>query len=256
MLTRIVTALILAPFVIWLIMAGPQWGIAVLMISAACACFLELFQMVMPGRTLERVVGTLLGVGALVAFVTLPVSYWGMIGTLVLLMPPCVILMRPEPIEGAALRMFTLWGGLLYLIVTFACALHLGKTPGALMMAFLIIWCGDSGAYFVGKGIGAHKLYPLISPKKTVEGSIGGLVASAAVAAGMHGTLVPEMSMQTVVLAALGGGALGQVGDLVESALKRSADVKDSGALLPGHGGMLDRLDGFLFAVPLFALLF
>lgn len=256
MLTRIVTALVLAPFVIWLIMAGPQWGIAVLIIGAACACFLELFQMVMPGRTLERISGTLLGVGGLVAFVALPSAYWGIIGTVMLLAPPCVILMKPEPLEGAALRMFTLWGALLYLVVTFACALHLGKNPGSLMMAFLIIWCGDSGAYFVGKGIGAHKLYPIISPKKTVEGSIGGLVASAAVAYGMQSTLLPELSTQTVILAALGGGALGQVGDLVESALKRSAGVKDSGSLLPGHGGMLDRLDGFLFAVPLLALLF
>lgn len=256
MLTRIVTALILAPFVIWLIMAGPQWGIATLIIGAACACFLEIFQMTMPGRTLERVMGTFLGVGGLVAFVALPIEYYSVIGTVMLLAPPCVILMRPEPIDGAAFRMFALWGALLYLVVTFACALHLGKTPGALMMAFLIIWCGDSGAYFVGKGIGAHKLYPMISPKKTVEGSIGGLLASAGVAYAMQSTLLPELSTQTMILAALGGGALGQVGDLVESALKRSAGVKDSGALLPGHGGMLDRLDGFLFAIPLFALLF
>ena len=124
-----------------------------------------------------------------------------------------------------------------------------------LLFLLLVVKGNDSGAYLVGRRWGRTPL-TRISPKKTVEGSIGGLVASAAVAAGMHGTLVPEMSMQTVVLAALGGGALGQVGDLVESALKRSADVKDSGALLPGHGGMLDRLDGFLFAVPLFALLF
>ena len=256
MLTRIVTALVLAPFVIWLIMAGPQWGIATLIIGAACACFLEIFQMTMPGRTLERVMGTFLGVGGLVAYVALPIEYYRVIGTVMLLAPPCVILMRPEPIDGAAFRMFTLWGSLLYLVVTFACALHLGKTPSALLMAFLIIWCGDSGAYFVGKGIGAHKLYPMISPKKTVEGSLGGLVASVGVAYGMQSTLLPELSTQVVILAGLGGGALGQIGDLVESALKRSADVKDSGSLLPGHGGMLDRLDGFLFAVPLFALLF
>lgn len=256
MLTRILTALVLAPLVIWLIMWGPPWGIATLIIGAAAACFLEIFQMVLPGRTLERVAGTLLGVGALVTFVFAPVGYWSIVGAVALLVPPCVVLVRPEPIEGAALRMFTLWGALLYLVATFACALNLGKTPGALMMSFLIIWCGDSGAYFVGKGIGAHKLYPLISPKKTVEGSIGGLIASAAVAYGMQGTLLPDVSTQTVLLAAVGGGALGQIGDLVESALKRSANVKDSGSLLPGHGGMLDRLDGFLFAVPLFALLF
>lgn len=256
MLTRIVTALVLAPFVIWLIMYGPQWGMATLIIAAASACLWELFQMLMPGRTLERVIGTLLGVGALVTFFVVPVSYWAVIGTAILLTPPCIVLMKPEPLEKAAFRMFVLWGGLFYLVATFACALQLGKTPGALMMAFLIIWCGDSGAYFVGKGIGAHKLYPLISPKKTVEGSVGGLLASVAVAYGMQSTLLPDLSTQTLILAALGGGALGQVGDLVESAIKRSADVKDSGNLLPGHGGMLDRLDGFLFAVPLFALLF
>ena len=205
---------------------------------------------------MERFAGTFLGVGGLVAFVAAPTEYWGIIGAAMLLVPPSLVLVRPEPIESAALRMFTLWGALLYLVVTFACALHLGQTPGALMMAFLIIWCGDSGAYFAGKGLGAHKLYPLISPKKTVEGAIGGLIASAAVGYGMQEILLPDTSTLTVILAAVGGGALGQIGDLVESALKRSAHVKDSGSLLPGHGGVLDRLDGFLFAVPLFALLF
>ena len=120
MLTRILTALVLAPLVIWLIMWGPPWGIAALIIGAAAACFLEIFQMVLPGRTLERVAGTLLGVGALVTFVFAPVSYWSIVGAVALLVPPCVVLVRPEPIEGAALRMFTLWGALLYLVVTFA----------------------------------------------------------------------------------------------------------------------------------------
>jgi phosphatidate cytidylyltransferase len=256
LLTRVITAFVLGPLVVWLIMTGPQWAIAALLIAAAGACFHELFKMVIPGRSLERWSGVLLGVGGLAAMVLVRHGAHGTVAAILLLAPPCVVLMRPDPIEGAGARMMALWGGLLYLVGTFACALALASKPGALLMAFVIIWAGDSGAYFVGKAIGAHKLYPAISPKKTVEGSIGGLAASVGAALGLAGLLLPEMDTATLVMAALGGGALGQVGDLVESALKRSAGVKDSGSLLPGHGGMLDRLDGFLFAIPLFALLF
>jgi phosphatidate cytidylyltransferase len=256
LLTRVITAFVLGPLVIWLIMAGPRWAVASVLIAAAGICFHELFKMVIPGRRLERWAGVLLGVGGLAAMVLVRHGAHGAVAAVLLLAPPCVVLMRPEPIEGAGARMMALWGGLLYLIGTFACALALSTRPGALLMAFVIIWAGDSGAYFVGKAIGAHKLYPAISPKKTVEGSLGGLAASVGVALGLGGLLLPEMANSTLVMAALGGGALGQVGDLVESALKRSAGVKDSGNLLPGHGGMLDRLDGFLFAIPLFALLF
>ncbi|SME87759.1 phosphatidate cytidylyltransferase [Pseudobacteriovorax antillogorgiicola] len=114
-----------------------------------------------------------------------------------------------------------------------------------------VVWAGDTGAYFGGKQFGKHKLAPRMSPKKTWEGSIAGLIAS--VAGGLicnavyQGQLGPWL---VIGLASLVGGAFGQMGDLVESTFKRFSGVKDSGVVFPGHGGFLDRVDGLLFAAP------
>lgn len=114
---------------------------------------------------------------------------------------------------------------------------------------FLLIWINDSFAYLVGKSMGRTKLFPAVSPKKTWEGTIGGLVFSLGAAYWM-GRYEPILTpMQWLILAAVIVIA-GSLGDLVESKLKRSAGVKDSGAILPGHGGMLDRLDSLIFAAP------
>ena len=107
-------------------------------------------------------------------------------------------------------------------------------------------WMGDTCAYFFGKYFGKHKLAPRISPKKTIEGSIGGLLGSASTAIIAHyGMGLPWLHGVAVSIIA---GAFGQAGDLAESLIKRSTGFKDSGNLLPGHGGMLDRVDGLMFA--------
>jgi len=116
---------------------------------------------------------------------------------------------------------------------------------------FAIVMMTDTGAYYTGRTIGRHKLAPRISPGKTIEGSAGGFIA--AVAAGLLCRLIffPELPIAHALLLAAAIGALGQIGDLAESMLKRSANVKDSGKLLPGHGGVLDRIDSILFCAPL-----
>lgn len=114
---------------------------------------------------------------------------------------------------------------------------------------FILIWVSDSFAYIVGRTIGRNKLFPRVSPKKTIEGALGGLVFALA-AAYFLAKYEPIISpLQWVLLAAIIVFA-GGLGDLVESKLKRAAGVKDSGAILPGHGGMLDRLDSLIFAAP------
>lgn len=118
------------------------------------------------------------------------------------------------------------------------------------LLILLLAWIGDTGAYFAGRFLGKQKLYPAVSPKKTWAGAIGGLVGSVAAAAAMKMLRLEGLSWLDVVLIAVPGGMLGQLGDLVESLLKRSVGVKDSGALLPGHGGMLDRIDAVLFIGP------
>jgi phosphatidate cytidylyltransferase len=120
--------------------------------------------------------------------------------------------------------------------------------------ALFLIWATDTGAYFVGRAFGKRKLWPEISPKKTVEGAIGGIVCALVVVL-IYQWLSPFA--ESIVLLSAGTIALsafGQMGDLVESAFKRHYGVKDSGAILPGHGGILDRFDSLLFILPLLHL--
>jgi phosphatidate cytidylyltransferase len=114
-----------------------------------------------------------------------------------------------------------------------------------------ILWIGDAAAYYGGTAFGRHLLAPHISPKKTVEGAFAGLIGSI-IAGVVLGVWVANERSGILLIASIGAACAGQVGDLVESALKRSAGVKDSSELLPGHGGLLDRLDGLLFAAPVF----
>lgn len=115
----------------------------------------------------------------------------------------------------------------------------------------LVVWLGDSGAYYVGKTFGKHKLSPRISPKKTVEGLIGGIAASMITAVVIHFTFFEKFPLHHAVIAGAILSVAGVIGDLAESMWKRSADVKDSGTLLPGHGGFLDRFDSILFTAPI-----
>ena len=156
-------------------------------------------------------------------------------------------------------RMFKLAAGALAVIPAW-CALgwiHATAPNGHLWLftGLAIVWAADSGAYFVGRKLGRRKLAPNISPNKTVEGLIGGLVAGLAV--GLGGALLagaPVAHLPLVGAVALLATLASVVGDLFESLLKRHAGVKDSGHLIPGHGGILDRIDGVVAALPVFAL--
>ncbi|MGV3465851.1 MAG: phosphatidate cytidylyltransferase [Heyndrickxia sp.] len=124
-----------------------------------------------------------------------------------------------------------------------------------ILYSLFIIWATDSGAYFIGRAIGKRKLWPEISPNKTVEGFIGGIVCALIV--GVLFSLfsnIPASMVKLIIITAI-LSVFGQMGDLVESALKRHFDVKDSGRILPGHGGILDRFDSLLFVWPLISYL-
>jgi phosphatidate cytidylyltransferase len=117
--------------------------------------------------------------------------------------------------------------------------------------SLFMIWATDSGAYFIGKAMGKRKLWPEISPNKTVEGSIGGIVCAMIIAALFVFLTDFDVSLWSMLGITIILSAFGQLGDLVESALKRHFNVKDSGKILPGHGGVLDRFDSLLFVWPL-----
>lgn len=117
--------------------------------------------------------------------------------------------------------------------------------------ALLIVWTTDSGAYFVGRKLGKNKLWPEISPKKTVEGFVGGIIIAVIFAIIMQMVYPFASSYFQLIVVTIIASIVGQMGDLVESAIKRHYGVKDSGTILPGHGGILDRFDSLLFVVPL-----
>ncbi len=117
-----------------------------------------------------------------------------------------------------------------------------------LLFALVITWVGDSAAYFAGRSIGKHPLAPHLSPKKTWEGTLASFIGSLAVALAF--ALFMAVPLPHLLGMAAVGNVGGQVGDLLESAYKRSAGIKDSGSLLPGHGGVLDRIDALILAIP------
>jgi phosphatidate cytidylyltransferase len=131
-------------------------------------------------------------------------------------------------------------------------AIREGRGPAALFLLMLTVIVSDSAQYFVGRALGRRPLAPRVSPKKTVEGALGGFVFGTLLLAVVGGWWLPSVVPGVRVLLGLAVVALGIAGDLFESMLKRSAGVKDSSSLIPGHGGVLDRIDALLFAAPVY----
>jgi phosphatidate cytidylyltransferase len=143
--------------------------------------------------------------------------------------------------------------GMVYIPVLIANLIHIRNTDAGILWIFFllaIVFAGDIGAYYAGSYLGRHKLCPSVSPKKTIEGSIGGLCANLLIGGTIKAIFLSSLSWTACMVMFLLIGAAGQIGDLYESALKRSVQIKDSGTLLPGHGGILDRIDALLFASP------
>jgi len=128
------------------------------------------------------------------------------------------------------------------------------KGADVVILILLIAWIGDTGAYFAGRFLGKTKLYEAVSPKKTREGFAGSLVGSACGALLAHFWYLPALPLVSGIVIAVLAGGLGQMGDLVESLLKRSTGIKDSGWIVPGHGGILDRIDALLIVSPIIYL--
>ncbi len=172
------------------------------------------------------------------------------------LVPAIYFLFRHGQIETVATRLMATTVGIFYVGISFTFLAMLKRDhpgdigPHLIILVLASAWLSDTGGYFAGKALGRHKLYPAVSPNKTWEGSIGGLVAVALGAAAIKTFLLPAFSWVDIMLLAIPSAVIGQVGDLCESLLKRSMGVKDSGALLPGHGGILDRVDAVLFIAP------
>jgi phosphatidate cytidylyltransferase len=166
-----------------------------------------------------------------------------------------VLLLARMPLHDSLKEAAITLTGMLYIGLTLSYLVEVRLLPhGEWLLLFLLLvtWAGDTGAYYVGTLYGQHALAPRISPKKTIEGLIGGLLGAMIIAYLARWWFVPDFSILGCLALAVLLTLAGLWGDLVESAIKRSVGVKDSGGLLPGHGGMLDRLDSLLFTAPAF----
>ena len=158
-----------------------------------------------------------------------------------------------RPVEGSIEDVASTFLGVFYVAMLFA--FQIGLRMGVngkqwLVFLYLVIWASDIGAYSIGIPFGKHRLYEKVSPKKSIEGLIGALVASAGIALVCRSWFMPFIGTGEAIMLALALACAGTVGDLAESLFKRAAGVKDSGELIPGHGGILDRMDSMLFAAP------
>lgn len=170
-----------------------------------------------------------------------------------------VKLFSKQPINAAVEEISNTLFGALYIGLLLSYLIFIRKDDAGrqlIFMLFLIIWLGDTLAYYIGTLIGKHPLAPSISPNKSFEGAMGGLLGSLGGALLAHYWFYPSISITSSIILGLVTGTAGQVGDLCESMLKRNLKVKNSGSLIPGHGGLLDRLDSVLFSAPVFYYLY
>lgn len=257
MKTRAITALFFVIAMIGSFLFGPVlFGVFYLLLSAAC--LYEFYGMLQQRAFRPR---KYLGIGLGIALFLIASSFFGLIAAvsanLLFLLVPLVLLAELYRKSDAPFLNigFTVLG-VVYVIVPFYCFYALGFLGGGfealIPLGFLImLWSNDTGAYLTGRLLGRQKLFLRISPGKTWEGFVGGILFALLAAFCLHyftsSDLLPlwQWAMMALLIGIVGTG-----GDLVESMLKRSLSVKDSGTLLPGHGGLLDRFDGLLLAAP------
>ena len=258
-LTRSLTALVLLPAVFAIVWLPPLEPVYVVFIALLAGIGLTEFFAMVRAKNIATwpAAATAFGVLMVVAADYSP----GLMNTVLVI--GVIVLAWGQVFRGqvdmAALSV-TLWG-LFYagwMPAHFVLLHNQDVGPGLVTLLIVLIAMSDSGAYFIGKSMGRHKLSPKISPNKTWEGAIGGVAAAVLsmaaawyIDANYAGAPLPGWPLWAYALTGVVLAIAGQIGDLVESMMKRDAGVKDSGKLLPGHGGILDRCDGFLFAGPM-----
>jgi phosphatidate cytidylyltransferase len=265
--TRALSALVLVPVLLIALVLG-VWAITLVLALVAGLAGIEVFRLLRgAGYPSLALLGTAIAVALVLQAGFLPDGQKG----LVLVAVGAVLagvgsMLRPDPRDGLMAWIATVFGaiyvGLLAFILHVAAMAPpvgdtaplaaLGAERGWILLLVLGVWSYDTGAFLVGSQIGRHKFLTHISPSKSIEGLVGGLVACTVVVALMLAGL-GQAAVGALVLGPL-LGLVAQAGDLAESMLKRAAGAKDSGTLIPGHGGILDRVDSFLFAAPLVAL--
>jgi phosphatidate cytidylyltransferase len=256
-LNRWLTAAVALPVLGFIIGLGPGWLLLSLVVLVTAGGMLELLTLLLPD-TQSWVRIAALAAGLLVPLAT----YWkGVIGLSVATVAVIFVALtvhlllyakQKAVLQSLGIMVFAL----LYIPFLLSHVLLLFQVPSGrrwIFFLFFVIFAGDTGAYYAGHRWGRHKLWPAVSPGKTVEGAVGGLLSSLAIALLVGKLLLSLGEFGITFLLSVGFviALAGQMGDLMESMLKRVSQVKDASSILPGHGGLLDRLDSLIFAFPL-----
>ncbi len=257
-LKRWLTAIVAIPFLVAVIIKAPPLMFAAFIGLVVVIALKEYFLIAAPGsdfgdRLPITAWGTITGIAVIGAMAA---DIFHLIPA-ILLLNLVVAALLSMPVYGKHPKILALVSvqvqGLIYIPLSLSTIVLLrAGSDGTAWIFFLlfIVFSGDVGAFYTGRFFGRHKLSPAISPGKTVEGSVGSLLTSMVVGFGFYVIFLPHLHPAAVMALLVCVNAAAQVGDLFESQLKRAAGIKDSGSILPGHGGLLDRIDALLFAAP------
>ena len=258
MIRRLLSAVVLLPVFLLIVIKAPAVLFNVVVVLFGARALWELMRMLeQAGRPVQRWLGVLAGVAVTASFGasrTLdPLLLPALVLTLAVGAIFAVPIFRGTPaIEPAANTLLAVvyvgW------LLGYGILLHHTSPRGDELVLFVVgvTWVGETAAYVVGSTLGRRPLAPIVSPKKTVEGAVAQVVASVATAAALGAWLLPWCAMSVMLGAGALLGVVGQIGDLAESVIKRTVGLKDTGSLIPGHGGVLDRIDSLLFNLPAF----
>jgi len=258
-LKRWITGLTALPFLLLLIFKGNLLLFAIVIYLIACIALWEYFHIALPDRSDRSASGAFI----YLAYVSAALVIWGAYQqsfrlivafvTLNLVAAGIMAMFRFGRDPGVLDTVTKQLLGIVYipLLLSYLVMLR-SDSNGSIWVLFLlfVVFAGDIGALYTGLLLGRHKLCPAVSPKKTIEGSIGGLAANIGIGSAYKALFLPELPWGACLVFFILIGVAGQMGDLFESIIKRSGNIKDSGTILPGHGGFLDRADAAMFAAP------
>ena len=258
LLKRIITAVFGIVCILALIIFGKTWGVTFLALVGACGALFEYFVMLFPKEEqgIQRVVGGVLGF-VLSAFIIFRAGILyesvSVFFIVIFLFYVYLIHTSQDEIQKLVGELAYSLMGVFYVSFLFSFWPKVRELEAGvywIFLVFLIPWVSDTAAYFVGRKWGQRKLSSVISPHKTIEGAVGGILAAVMGVFLYRIFVFHELTWISCVILGVGGAVLSQVGDLFESLLKRALAVKDSGVVIPGHGGILDRFDSVLFCAP------
>jgi phosphatidate cytidylyltransferase len=243
---RVLTALLLIPTFIYIILWAPLWAFLAAVAGVAVLCFREYAELVSL-HAIEK--PGVFGYVAGLLLLFLPGKDFAFLVLVAIL--AMALALRSRELADALPAAAALFLGVVYVFGSLRCGIDLhGVSQYWLFFALSLNWVGDIAALYVGRLIGRHKMAPRVSPAKSWEGALASVTASVIYGALYFPRLLPAVPLLEGLALAAVANIAGQLGDLCESGLKRGAGVKDSGTLLPGHGGWLDRVDSSLFALP------